>query len=62
MELHEIFAHYVRGSQGFCIAVDTHGGFEISRDEIERIAERAENAEQFIEIWEHENWWTDAQQ
>lgn len=60
MTLAQIYTEYTRGSQGFCIAVETHCGFCISRDEIQRIAERAETPEQFQAIWDNEDWWTDA--
>lgn len=59
MTLNNIYNEYVVGSQGFCIAVETHCGFEISRTEIERIAERAETAERFEHIWENQTWWAD---
>ena len=38
---------------------DYAGTFDISRDEAERIAERAASVAEFEAIWENENWWTD---
>lgn len=57
--LSEIYTEYKSGSQGFCIAVETHCGFNISRDEIERIGDAAGTAEEFYNTWENETWWTD---
>ena len=36
--------------------------FDISDDEAERIAEKAETETDFVAIWENEDWWTDANQ
>lgn len=60
MTLADIYSQFTPGSQGFCTAVSDHCGFEISRDEIRRIAERAATAEQFEAAWEGDDWWTDA--
>lgn len=60
MTINEIYAAYTTGSNGFIKAVQTHCGFDCSDDEIRRIAEHAENADQFQKIWENEDWWTDA--
>ena len=61
MTMNKIFEIYTAGSLGFVIAVETHGGYEISRDEIERIGKRAKTAEDFQRIWENEHWWFDTQ-
>jgi hypothetical protein len=60
MTLQDIYAEYTAGSTGFCIAVETHCGYEISREEIARIAARAKNSGEFEAIWTNEDWWTDA--
>ena len=60
MTLNEIYNEYTAGSNGFCKAVQTHCGLDVSNDEIERIASKAASAEQFMNIWENEDWWTDA--
>ena len=62
MTLETIYETYTAGSTGFCIAVETHCGFEISRSEIERIAERAPTAAEFERIWERETGWADDEQ
>lgn len=59
MTLDQIYAEFTVGSQGFCIAVETHCWFGISRAEIARIAERAATAEEFQAIWENDDSWTD---
>ena len=60
MALEQIYSQFTRGSQGFCKAVETHCGFNTSLDETKRISEKAETADDFQRIWEHEDWWTDA--
>ena len=60
MTLTQIYNEFTPASAGFTIAVETHCGFCISRDEIERIAEQAETADEFESIWENEDWWTRA--
>lgn len=35
------------------------GFFDISDEEAERIAARASSADEFIAIWENEDWWAD---
>ena len=59
MTLSEIYAEYTAGSQGFCIAVETHCGLDISRDEIERIGDQSETASDFMDTWENDDSWTD---
>lgn len=39
---------------------DFAGFYDISRDEAERIAEKAASADEFEAIWENEGWWRDA--
>lgn len=57
MDLEDIFEELIIGSPRFAAAVETHGGFDISREEITRIAERATTAEEFESIWQNEAWW-----
>ena len=59
MTLIEIYNKYTVGSQGFCTAVYDNLGFSISRDEIKRIAEKTQTAEQFQAVWYGEDWWKD---
>ncbi len=59
MTLQEIYTEYRPGSQGFCIAVESHCGYDMSREEIERIGDKATNPEEFKRIWRDEIWWTD---
>ena len=59
MTLEQIYNEYTPGSQGFAIAVETHCGFSISRDEIKRISSKADNAEKFWRAWEKGDWWAD---
>lgn len=60
-DLEKIYAEF--GSQvswpGAVRAIQDRCGFEISNDEIERIASRAATAAEFETIWENEDWWTD---
>jgi hypothetical protein len=59
MDLQEIYEDLTPGSQGFVKAVQTWGGIDASNEEIERIASRAKNADEFQDIWENEAWWKD---
>ena len=59
MTINEIYADYTPGSQGFAIAVETHCGYNISRDEIKRIGSRAVTPDEFQKTWENDDWWTD---
>ncbi len=67
MSLSEIFATYTAGSTGFCAAVETHCGYEMSRDEIARVSLKAaeagpnsgDMADEFDAIVTEEFWWTD---
>jgi hypothetical protein len=60
MTLNEIYDQYTPGSQGFVDAVETHCGFDISRSEIERIADKSPTAADFQRNWEGDDSWTDA--
>jgi hypothetical protein len=60
MTITEIFAQFRKGSQGFVQAVQDYCGYDCSHEEIARIAERANNADEFQTIWENEDWWADA--
>ena len=60
MTIAEIFETFTIGSHGFVQAVVDNCGYEISREEIERIASKAKAAEEFQGTWENEDWWTDA--
>lgn len=57
MTLAAIYAAFIPARLGFCIAVETHCGFMISREEIGRIAGRAATAEEFERIWRDSDWW-----
>lgn len=59
MTLDQIFSEYTVGSTGFCIAVETHCGYDLSRDEIERIGYASKTPEDFDHIFAEEFWWTD---
>lgn len=59
-ELSRIYREFTRGSTGFCREVETWCGYNISINEITRIAARAATAEEFAAIWENSEWWTDA--
>ena len=58
-DLDDIYREYTPGSTGFCIAVETHCGFAISREETARIATKAGTPEEFHRIWANDDWWTD---
>ena len=60
MTLEEIYNTFSVGSEGFIRAVETHRGLEISREEIERIAEVAPTADDFMNVYENSDAWTDA--
>ena len=52
MTLNEIYNEYTIGSEGFVLAVESNCGFEISREEIERLAAISPTAEDFQKNWE----------
>lgn len=60
MTFEQIAKEYSWNSTGFAIAVETHLGYGISREEIERIASKAATPAEFHSIWENEDFWTDA--
>ena len=60
MTLHEIYDTYRPGSEGFCVAVETHCGFETSREETALIAAASPDARSFKATWENMDWWKDA--
>lgn len=60
MNITEIYAEFEIGSTSFIRAVQSHCGFNCSDEEIERIAKRAANGDEFQKIWENEDWWTRA--
>ena len=60
MNIHEIYTTFSAGSRGFVMAVQSHCGFNASDDEIERIAELADTAEEFQSVWENDDSWTDS--
>lgn len=57
LSIEDIYCQFSRGSDGFCRAVETHCGFDITRAQIGRIAERARTADEFVHIWENSVWW-----
>lgn len=57
MTLEKIFDQYTIGSDGFVAAVQTYCGFNISNDEVRRIAETAKTANEFQDIWENKAYW-----
>lgn len=59
MTLNEIYSEFTPASDGFARAVETHGRFDLSREEIKRISRKAKTAEEFSTIWENEAWWKD---
>lgn len=60
MTLEDIYNEFTRGSNGFVKAVQTWGKMDLSNEEIERIAAKAETADEFHRIWENDDSWTDA--
>ena len=52
MTLNEIYNEYTIGSEGFVLAVESNCGFEISREEIERLAAISPTAEDLQKNWE----------
>ena len=52
MTLTEIYEEYRPGSEGFCIAIETHCGLNsVCREETARIAAIAYDARSFLSIW-----------
>lgn len=59
MTFDQIAHEYRWGSQGFCIAIETHLGLDASRTEIERIASRTSTPAEFMAVWTDDVDWTD---
>lgn len=59
MTIEQIYNDYTPGSLGFCVAVETHCGYQTSRSETARIAAKAETAAQFELVWRNDDSWTD---
>jgi hypothetical protein len=38
---------------------DIAGRFDITREQAERIAARAKDGDDFVRIWEHQDWWVE---
>jgi hypothetical protein len=38
---------------------DIAGRFDITREQAERIAARAKDGDDFVWIWEHQDWWVE---
>jgi len=53
------YENFNAGSQEFCQSIEKHGGVELSRSEIKRIASVAPNASAFMRVWGDKNWWLD---
>ena len=59
MTLEDIFETFTPGSKDFVNAVQTHRDFQISDDEIVRIAKKSDGSDDFEHIYHSENWWED---
>ena len=57
MTLTEIYDTYTPGSEGFCIAVETHCNLNVTREETARIAAASPDARSFKATWEEMDWW-----
>jgi hypothetical protein len=62
MTLKDIYNEFNAGSDGFAEAVQSHCGFEISRDEIKRLGRNCATAANFQTAWENDGWWEDPTQ
>jgi hypothetical protein len=62
MTFEQIAAEYTWGSAGFIKAFQTHMGIDISDSEIERIADRTSTPDEFMDVWENDDDWTDEAQ
>jgi hypothetical protein len=60
MTLNDIYNEFTVGSNGFVKAFQTHCGYDLSNEEVERIAAKAPTAAEFDRIWANEDFWTDA--
>ena len=59
MNIQTIYSTYQVGSNGFIRAIQDHCGYDVTDDEIARIADKAVTADQFQDVWENESWWQD---
>ncbi len=59
MTLREIYNTFTPGSEGFAEAVVTHGGYDISLTEAQRLGNKCISPAQFESEWEDATWWTD---
>lgn len=48
-----------KGSQGFCKYIADRANINVTDEEVRRIADRAVDADEFMEIWENDTTWTD---
>ena len=62
MRIFEIYETYAPGSDEFVAAVQQHCAYDISDDEIRRLATRAMSGEAFDYHWSAESWWRDGSQ
>ena len=62
MRISEIYDTYAPGSDEFVAAVQKHCAYDISADEIRRIAGKAMSGEAFDYHWSRESWWRDEMQ
>lgn len=51
---------YRAGSDGFCQYIALYANLNLSAEEAYAIAQHAENAAEFMQIWENEDFWIDA--
>lgn len=59
MNIFTIYNEHSAGSTGFIRAVLHLGTFNLSANEIIRIAAIADNASDFLTIWTNDDFWTD---
>ncbi len=62
MRTHDICELHIPGSDAFVEAVQQHCAYDISDDEIRRIAGKAMSGEAFDYHWSRESWWKDESQ
>ena len=60
--LNQIADEYRWGSNAFVIAIETHCGYNMSRTEIERIADRTSTPDEFQAMWENDVDWLDEEE
>ena len=61
-DLNQIANEYKWGSRGFIIAIETYCGYNMSRTEIERIADRTSTPDEFQTMWENDVDWLDEEE